>query len=163
MDTNFLRLPEFALLQFSVLQEYQNASLCGAASLHVTLGSPYCVWTVNSKHFLHVFHKSTCNERMHCFAEGDACISWLFHAVHWCDPLFSSSFHIGGLWLPAELWMWRLKFHLNPGDKIRAEPINGGPWCWQLEPRLGLDGISAGPSITAGLALLRFPYAFEIR
>lgn len=85
-------------------------------------------------------------------------ISWLF----WRNPL-TSSFYIGGLWLPPELWKWKLKFQLKAGDETRTEWMEPGPWCWQLGLRLGLYWISAGPYVTAGLALLGFLYAFEIR
>ena len=115
----------------------------------------YCQWEALP---LCLLYKCTWWEDAHLWG-----ISWLFHTVHWCNPLLSSSFYIGSLWLPPELWKWKLKFQLKAGDETWAEWINQGPWCWQLGLRLGLYWISAGPYATARLALLWFPYAFEIR
>lgn len=136
MDTSFFCLQKYVFLYFPSSLEYHSGFLyciscmChfGFSSLHGQhQSSALPVWLLN-------------NVMMGCFV-WHLLVSPCYVFVH---PTVSSSFHMASLRLQAELWKWRLKFHLNPGDKIRAEWITWDPWCWQLAPRLGLYWIISG-------------------
>lgn len=116
-------------LQFSASKEYHSGFLyCIPAMLPGWVPLPVCAPSTSSI----IDVRSTIG----CIALWG--VSWLFHSVHWRVPPFPSSFHSGSLCLPAELWKWKLKFHLDTSYKAKTEWIKQEHWCWQLEPRLGL-------------------------
>lgn len=132
MDTSFFYPKKYVPLYFPSPLEYHSGFLCCRSYMCATLGFPHCMFTINSQHFL--MSPIEVHVMMGCLVRhllASPCCAF----VH---PTVSSPFHIGSLQLQAELWKWRLKFHLNPGEKTRAEWIKWEPWCWQLEPRLGL-------------------------